>query len=209
MGNLGHTVENIILAVKSYLTVANALHGHTAESVLLSQKHTLVVNDTIHILLSDSLGGLINIQPDGHGGGFGGIDGFGVKGFGGINIELPLNYLIIAEDSYHNLTSDELAEFIQIFNMVRTGVYEKDFGDSGATGQEYAKDAGTMPVNNGSFGQITPVSDTNNGFFVVEIGTRGSYGEDTKDTGIFPGSNSSQGSFSTDEIDTGNYNKIK
>ena len=154
-------------------------------------------------------GYLINIQPDGMGGGFGAIDGWGLAEFGSINMELPLNFLIIAEDSYHYLTSEELAEFIQIFNMVRTGVYEKDFGDNGAVGSEYTKDAGTMPVNNGYFGQITPVPESNHGFFVVEMGASGSYTQNDKTDGILTSGNSSSGTYSTDEQDTGNYIKIK
>lgn len=205
----GHTVESVTLAVKSYLDVANALHGHAATTITLTQKHTLVVSDALHELISDSLGGLINIQPDGFGGGFGAIDGWGIKQFGVINIELPLNYLILAEDSYHYLTSEELAEFIQIFNMVKRGEYTKDFGDNGAVGSEYTKDTGTMPVKQGNFGQITPVPESNQGFFIVEMGTSGSYTQNDKTDGILTSGNGSSGTYSTDEKDTGNYIKIK
>ncbi len=155
------------------------------------------------------LGGLINIQPHGMGGGFGAVDGFGVAEFGSINIELPLNFLILAEDALHELSSDELDTFIQIFDMIRTGDYIKDYGSSGSVGSEYSKSTGTMPIKQGNFGQITTVPESNHGFFIVEMGTSGSYTQNGKTNGILTSGNSSSGSYSTDEQDTGNYIKIK
>ena len=204
-----HTAQSVTIAVRSYLDVSNNFIGHTAQNTVLTQKHTLSVNNTLHELLTDSLGGLINLQPDGYGGGFGAIDGFGVAEFGGINILIPLNYLIIAAPSWHLVQSPELDTFIQIFNMIRTGEYKKDFEDSGSVGAEYAKDAGTMPVKQGSFGQIAPVTESDNGFFVVKTGSSGSYTQNDKTDGILTSGNSSNGSYSTDEKDTGNYIKIK
>lgn len=154
-------------------------------------------------------GGLINLQPYGMGGGFGAVDGWGVAEFGSINIELPLNFLAIAHDALHQLSSDYLDAFIQIFNMIRTGEYIKDFGEAGQVGSEYAKDTGTMPVKQGNFGQITPVPESNQGFFIVEMGTGGSYTQNGKTNGILTSGNSSSGTYSTDEKDTGNYIKIK
>lgn len=205
----GHTAQAVILVVKSYLDVANGLHTHTADGVTLTQKHTLVVSNTTHSLLIDSLGGLINLEPFGFGGGFGAIEAWGVKQFGVINIELPINFLILAQDGFHNLTSEEIAEFIQIFNMVKRGEYTKDFESEGAVGSEYSQDAGTMPVNNGSFGQITPVTDEDNGFFVVDMGASGSYTQHAKTSGVITTDNGSGGMYSPDDIDTGNYIKIK
>lgn len=204
-----HTVDGVTISVRSYLDIEDNFIGHTVDNTVLTQKHTLAVNNTLHGLLTDSLGGLINIQPDGYGGGWGAIDGFGVAGFGSINIELPLNFLILADDALHNLSSDELDAFIQIFNMIRTGEYIKDFGEAGQVGSEYAKDTGTMPVKQGNFGQITPVPESNQGFFIVEMGTSGSYTQNSKTNGILTSGNSSSGTYSTDEEDTGNYIKIK
>lgn len=205
----GHTAENITLAVKSYLSMANSTIGLTSSNVAITQKHTLSVSNATHSLLIDALGGLINLQPYGMGGGFGAVDGWGVAEFGSINIELPLNFLILADDALHNLSSDELDAFIQIFNMIRTGEYIKDFGEAGQVGSEYTKDTGTMPVKQGNFGQITPVPESNQGFFIVEMGTSGSYTQNGKTNGILTSGNSSSGSYSTDEKDTGNYIKIK
>ena len=143
------------------------------------------------------------------GGGFGAVGGWGIAEFGSINIELPLNFLIIAQDVIHNLSSDELDTFVQIFNMVRKGEYTKDFESNGSVGSEYTKDAGTMPIKQGNFGQITHVPESNHGFFIVEMGTSGSYTQNGKTNGILTSGNSSSGSYSTDEKDTGNYIKIK
>lgn len=205
----GHTVESVILAVRSYLDVANTLHSHTVEGLTLTQKHTLEIDDTLHNLISDTLGGLINLQPYGFGGGFGAIDGWGVKHFGEINIELPLNFLVIAEDTLHSLSSDELEAFIQIFNMIRTGDYIKDYGSSGGVGSEYSKATGTMPNKTPNIGEVTPVSESNHGFFIVDVVSSGSYNEKSKNTGNVFNANSSEGTYSTDEEDTGSYVKIK
>lgn len=155
------------------------------------------------------IGGLINIQPDGYGGGFGAIDGFGVAEFGGINILIPSNYSILASNAQHMIDSPELDTFIQIFNMIRTGEYIKDFGSTGQVGSEYSQAVGTMPTNNGYFGQITPVPESNHGFFVVDMCTSGSYTQNNVNDGILTPGNSSSGTYSTDEQDTGNYIKIK
>lgn len=205
----GHTSEHVTISVRSFLDVANALHSHSAGNLTLTQKHTLSIADAIHSLPTESLGGLINLQPYGMGGGFGAVDGWGVAEFGSINIELPLNFLIIAEDAIHNLLSDELDTFIQIFNMIRTGDYIKDFEKQGEVGSEYTKDAGTMPTKHGYLGQIAPVTDENNGFLMVDMGSYGSYDEKSKYIGVISNRNSSQGIFTTDEEDTGNYIKIK
>lgn len=201
--------DNINLTQKHTIVVSYDSYTLTSDNITLTQKHTLSVSNASHSLLIDALGGLINIQPYGMGGGFGAVDGWGVAEFGSINIELPLNFLILADDALHNLSSDELDAFIQIFNMVRTGEYIKDFGEAGQVGSEYTKDTGTMPVKNGSFGQITPVPESNHGFFIVEIGTSGSYTQNGKTNGILTSGNSSSGIYLTDEEDTGNYIKIK
>jgi len=205
----GHTVDGITISVRSYLDIEDNFIGHTVDNTVLTQKHTLSVSNASHSLLIDALGGLINLQPYGMGGGFGAVDGWGIAEFGSINIELPLNFLILADDTLHNLSSDELDVFIQIFNMIRTGEYIKDFGNAGEVGSEYTKDTGTMPVKQGNFGQITPVPESNQGFFIVEMGTSGSYTQNGKTNGILTSGNSSSGSYSTDEKDTGNYIKIK
>lgn len=209
--NAFHTLmsENVAITSEHFLGVNDAFHGLTSAEILLTQKHTLSVSNATHSLLIDALGGLINLQPYGMGGGFGAVDGWGVAEFGSINIELPLNFLILADDALHNLSSDELDAFIQIFNMIRTGEYIKDFGEAGQVGSEYTKDTGTMPVKQGNFGQITPVPESNQGFFIVEMGTSGSYTQNGKTNGILTSGNSSSGSYSTDEKDTGNYIKIK
>lgn len=202
----GHTVQSVTLSVKSYLAVANALHNHTVQGVVLTQKHTLSTQDALHTLISDSLGGLINIQPDGFGGGWGAIEAWGVKQFGEINIELPMNYLIVNLDSLHYLSSDQLDTFIQIFNMIRTGVYIKDFQEDGDVGDEYTQGTGTVPLNSQSSGNLTPVV-ASNGFLTVEIGSSGSYEEDDIQSGIINLRNRGQGNLSTEAQDTGIYIK--
>lgn len=203
----GHTAQSVTLAVRSYLDVANALHNHTSQNLSLLQKHTLVVSNTTHSLLTDALGGLINIQPDGFGGGFGAIESWGVKQFGEINIELPINYLILAEDTTHNLWFDSFETFVQIFNMIRTGIYIKDFEKDGQVGEQYTADAGTMPSNNGNFGNLAPVVGSDNGFFVVEMGSSGSYEQNGINDGILQSGNRGSGELSTEVIETGIYAK--
>lgn len=205
----GHTAQGITLAVRSYLDVSNAIHGHSANNVAIAQRHYLIVSNGQIAHTAESLGGLINLEPFGLGGGFGAVDGFGIVAFGSINIELPIHLYIFADDSHHSLPTDSFEQFIQIFNMVRTGEYKKDFGDSGSVGSEYTKATGTMPSKNGSFGQITPVSDSNQGFLILDVIPSGSYTESAKDSGIISKTNSSDGSYLPDEEDTGNYVKIK
>lgn len=205
----GHTVDGVVLAVRSFLDVSNSTHGHTAGNVALTQRQYLAVADSLIAHTADSLGGLINLEPFGLGGGFGAVDGFGIVGFGSINIELPINLYIFADNSYHTLPTDDFDTFTQIFNMIRKGDYIKDFSDNGSVGSEYTKATGTMPVKHGNFGQITPVPESNQGFFIVEMGTSGSYTQNGKTNGILTSGNSSSGSYSTDEIDTGNYIKLK
>ena len=127
--------------------------------------------------------------------------------FGEINIELPLNYLITDLDSYHGLSSDELAIFIQIFNMIRTGTYTKDFEDDGEAGGEYTPGTGTIPVKNGYFGNLAPVVNPDNGFLIVDVGSSGSYEENDIIGGILTSDNSSSGELSTEVIETGIYAK--
>lgn len=137
------------------LSVVPSSHQLTSDNTTLTQKHTLIVANTLHGLISDTLGGLINIQPDGFGGGFGAIEAWGVKQFGEINIELPINFLILNLDSNHSVSSDSLNTFIQIFNMIRTGIYIKDFDDDGYVGDEYIKDSGVAIVNKPKLGKLT------------------------------------------------------
>lgn len=203
----GHTAQGVTLAVRSYLDVANTLHGHTSQNTILTQKHVIVVNNTTHSLLTDSLGGLINIQPNGFGGGFGAIESWGVKQFGVINIELPINYLILAEDTTHSLWFDDFDAFVQIFNMIRTGIYIKDFEKDGQVGEQYTADTGTMPSNNGNFGNLAPVVGSDNGFFIVEMGSSGSYEQNGINDGILQSGNRGNGELTTEVIETGIYAK--
>lgn len=203
----GHTAQGVTLAVRSYLDVANALHGHTSQNTTLTQKHVLVVNNTTHGLTSDSIAGLLTIEPNGFGGGYGAIEAWGVKHFGEINIELPLNYLILADDAVHNLWFDDFDTFVQIFNMIRTGIYIKDFEKDGQVGEQYTQDAGTMPSNNGNFGNLAPVVGSDNGFFIVEMGSSGSYEQNGINDGILQSGNRGSGELSTEVIETGIYAK--
>ena len=205
----GHTVDGVVLAVRSFLDVSNSTHSHIAGNVTLTQRQYLAVADSLIAHYADSLGGLINLEPFGLGGGFGAVDGFGIVGFGSINIELPINLYIFADSSYHALPTDYFDTFTQIFNMIRKGDYLKDFSDNGSVGSEYTKATGTMPSKNGSFGQITPVSDSNQGFLILDVIPGGSYTESAKYSGIISKTNSSDGSYLPDEEDTGNYVKIK
>jgi hypothetical protein len=203
----GHTAQSVTLAVRSYLDVANALHSHTAQNTLLTQKHSLVVSNTTHSLLTDAIGGLLSIEPNGFGGGYGAIEAWGVKHFAEINIELPLNYIIIADDATHSLWFDDFDTFVQIFNMVRTGIYIKDFEKDGEVGEQYTADAGTVPTNNGYFGNLAPVVGSDNGFFMVEVGSSGSYDNNDINDGILKSGNRGEGELSTEVIETGIYAK--
>jgi hypothetical protein len=205
----GHTAQSVTISVRSYLDVANGLHSVSSPDVPITQKQILAINNAIHSLITDSLGGLINLEPFGMGGGWGAVDGWGIAEWGSINIELPINFIIRAADANHELSSDALDTFIQIFNMIRTGDYTKDFESNGSVGSEYQKDTGTMPVKQGSFGQITPVLDEDNGFLTVDTVSYGSFIEKEQFTGILSSRNSGQGTLSPDEIDAGNYIKIK
>lgn len=203
----GHTAQSVTLAVRSYLDVANALHGHNAQNIGLTQKHVIVVNNTTHSLLTDAIGGLLTIEPNGFGGGYGAIEAWGVKHFGEINIELPLNYLILADDAVHNLWFDDLDTFVQIFNMIRTGIYIKDFEKDGEVGEQYTPGSGTMPSNNGNFGNLAPVVGSDNGFFIVEMGSSGSYKQNGINDGILQSGNRGSGELTTEVIETGIYAK--
>lgn len=150
-----HIADAVVLAVKSYLDVDNTIHGHTVNNILLFQKHLLSVANTLHGVTSTSIGGLLSIEPFGFGGGFGAIEAWGVKQFGEINIELPINFLILNLDSNHSVSSDSLNTFIQIFNMIRTGIYIRDFNDDGYVGDEYIKDSGVAIVNKPKLGKLT------------------------------------------------------
>jgi len=203
----GHTAQSVTLAVRSYLDVANALHGHNAQNIGLTQKHVIVVNNTTHSLLTDAIGGLLTIEPNGFGGGYGAIEAWGVKHFGEINIELPLNYLILADDAVHNLWFDDLDTFVQIFNMIRTGIYIKDFDKDGEVGEQYTPGSGTMPSNNGNFGNLAPVVGSDNGFFIVKMGSSGSYEQNGINDGILQSGNRGSGELTTEVIETGIYAK--
>lgn len=204
----GHTVNgDLEIVVHFYLVVQNALHSHTAQNIALTQKHDLVVNNTLHELTSRNISGFMNIEPFGFGGGFGAIDGWGVKQFGEINIELPLNFLIQGLDSTIGITSDKLLEFIQIFNFIKTGIYIKDFENDGAMGGEYEPAVGTVPKKYGSFGQIAPDENDNYGFLIVDVDSIGSYEQDTINSGILNRSNRGQGQLAPEVASTGNYIK--
>jgi hypothetical protein len=223
----GHTAETPAIVVHFYLVVDNTLHGHTAGSLLLSQKHTIVVANTLHSLTSDTLGGLINIQPDGMGGGFGAVDGFAFAEYGTINIELPLNYYIYAGNALHTL-SDNFTVITQRHTLVTSdgyilvtspnldmtqviwfdgGVYIKDYGSDGSMGAEYDSDAGTNVLNNGYFGNLAPVVNPDNGFLIGKMGSSGSYEENDINSGIINLANGGQGNLSTEVQDTGIYAK--
>jgi hypothetical protein len=222
----GHTAEgNIPIVVHFYLVVANNLHGQTVPNLALTQKQLLVVANTLHGVISTVLGGLINIQPDGMGGGFGAVDGFAAAEYGSINKELPLNYIIVTASTHHSLF-DNFTSFSQkhtldpdddvitittpnllLWEMVfrYSGVYIKDFEDEGAMGGEYTPETGTSHTEKGFFGLIAPEPDSNNGFLVTKMGSSGSLVPDTINGGNFIGTNKGQGDLSADEQDTGIY----
>lgn len=153
----GHTVDgNLAIPVKFYLVVNNTTHSVTSSVIALTQRHSLFINNATHNLTSTSIGGLINLEPFGFGGGYGAIEAWGVKHFGEINIELPLNYLILADDAVHNLWFDDLDTFVQIFNMIRTGIYIKDFGHSGFIKSRFNElpNIGTVGTKHKNFGDI-------------------------------------------------------
>ena len=223
-----HTAEgNLPIVVHFYLVVDNTLHGQTAQNIALTQKQLLVVANTLHGLTSTTLAGLLSIEPFGFGGGFGAVDGYGYSGFGVINTELVQNYYIRGLDSYHTLAT-ESAPLAQKHTLVTDdgyilvtnphlnitqviwydgGVYIKDGSDLGSMGEEYDADSGTVPTNNGYFGQITPVAESNQGFLIVKIGSSGSYEQNDMNGGILISSNSGEGNLTPDTEDTGNYIK--
>ena len=202
-----HTAQSITLAVRSYLDVDNTSHGHTVQNISPMQKHVIVVNNTTHGTSSDDIGGLINIEPNGFGGGNGAIEAWGVKHFGEINIELPLNFLILADDTNHTVWFDSLDTFVQIFNMIRTGIYIKDFENDGQLDEQYSEDSGTVPLNNGYFGNLAPVVNPDNGFLIVDVGSSGSYEQNGINDGILQSGNRGEGELTTEVINTGIYAK--
>lgn len=224
----GHTAQAPAITVKFYLSVQNATHSHTSANLGLTQKQVLIVNNSSHALSSTTIAGLLSILPNGYGGGFGAIEAWGLKQFGEINIEFPLHYYLIAANTHHTV-ADDFTSFTQKHNIAVAdstigitmtdmlelvqeifrygGVYVKDFGDSGEAGQQYTPDAGTMPVNNGTFGQITPVSELDNGFLIVKMGQYGSYEENDITGETLKTGNSSSGNLTPEVADTGNYIK--
>lgn len=224
----GHTVEgNLPIVVHFYLDVANALHGHTVPNISLTQKQLLTVANTLHGITSPQLGGLINIQPDGMGGGFGAVDGFAVAEYGAINIELPLNFLILASSTHHNLLTDSVilnqknllvvnngnitltSPNLELWELVfrYSGIYIKDFDDEGAMGEEYTPGGGTVPNKIGHFGNLAPVVGRDNGFLVTKVGSSGSFNESAVNNGNIKKANSGQGNLTTEVEDTGIYVK--
>lgn len=228
----GHTVDgNIPIVVHFYLVVNNATHSHSAQNVVLTQKQLLAVANTIHSIASSNLNGLINLQPYGTGGGFGGINTFGIAEFGEINIYRPLNWLLLNLDTYihlsdnsttisqrhnlatnntqHSISSTSIQNLWQIYYRYG-GVYLKDNGSEGEHGAEYVPEAGTIPNNSANEGQINSIFLENNGSLVSQTGSDGSYQIDEKNTGQLTNKNGINGSFlPAPLIDTGSFIKAK
>ncbi len=223
-----HTAEgNLPIVVHFYLVVQNATHGLTSPNLSLTQKQVLAIANALHGLTSTNLAGLLSIEPFGFGGGFGAVDGFGYSGFGVINTELVQNYYIRGLDTYHSLPTQSVAlsqkhtlvtqdgyilvasPQVNITQVIwyNGGVYVKDFTDDGELGEEYDADTGTVPTNNGYFGQITPVADSNLGLLVVDMGSNGSFTPNDMNGGILVVDNSGEGNLTPEVESTGNYIK--
>lgn len=223
----GHTVESPAISVKFYLDVQNATHGHTSQNLGLTQKQVLVVNNTSHNLSSTTIEGLLSILPNGYGGGFGAIEAWGIKQFGEINIEFPLHYYIFGQNATHSVT-DDFTSFTQKHNLgvddsylgmtsdmiellqkifKYSGIYIRDNEESGSISESDAPEAGTIPRNNGSFGQITPEPELNLGFLIVKMGESGTLQENGVNSGIIKTDNRGSGDFTPEVIDTGIYTK--
>lgn len=224
----GHIADgDLPIVVQFYLLVDNASHNHTADNTVLTQWHLLAVANTLHSLESTTLGGLINLEPDGFGGGFGAIDGWAVKQYAEINILLPNNYLIVGLDSYIDLFDDFtdltqkhvldvhdggislMLETIELVEKVYrySGTYIRDIPSDGAHGSEYEKSTGTIPRKSTEFGEVTTVPEPNLGFLIVKMGSSGSYDEDTVNNGIIKTDNMGSGYLTTEVIETGIYTK--
>lgn len=222
----GHTANgNLVIPVKFYLVVNNTTHGFTSSVITLTQRHSLSINNTTHSLTSTSIGGLINLEPFGFGGGFGAIDGLGTWGV--INTELPLNYLAIAAnvshtlyDSLQNILQDYLllvndssitvtitSPVVWEFGMRFGGTYIRDFNDDGAVGGEYTADTGVVGVKSINFGKVSPEEIQNLGFFTLETGSNGSYSQNDTTSGFILLRHLDNGLFNQDSYDTGTYTK--
>lgn len=224
----GHIADgDLAIVVHFYLVVDNTLHGHTVPNLALTQKQLLVVANTTHGLTSTTLAGLLSIEPFGFGGGFGAADGFGYAQVGVINIELPQNLYIMGLDSLHTL-ADNFVSITQKHTIVTDngyilvtspnfaltqviwfdgGVYIKDFAADGAMGGEYDSDAGTVPLRNGNFGNLAPVVNPDNGFLMVRMDSSGSFTENDINSGNYKLDNIELGTLTEDEDSEGVYTK--
>lgn len=161
VGDALHNVssESIAWLVEHWtIAVQNAIHSVTSESTVLTQKQIIAINNALHTLSSGdtTLTQKHAIQV--------------ADAIHTLLSEVPVlipHFILIMQDAIHTLVSDSF--------WVLNGIYIKDVSSVGIYNESGEVNSGVVDAKHSSFGQITPVSDENLGFLVVDMGTNGSY----------------------------------
>jgi hypothetical protein len=86
-------------------------------------------------------------------------------------------------------------------------MYVKDFDERGSVGGAYIPATGTIPSENGYFGNLAPVAESDNGFLIVKTGSSGSYDENDINSGNYILDNNQLGILTEDTKSAGTYTK--
>lgn len=155
----------ISLIQQHTVVVSDSLHGLTSDSIILLQKHTLSVADSQHshtvdgnLVLDQYL--LLN-QPDP-----------GVFSVTSPEIWIAQNNILAVDNTMHTLV-DTLSRVINWadYNYF-SGIYIKDFGQSGDLQEFGSLDAGTLILQNKNIGLFEP-AQIDSGVFVKSTDKQG------------------------------------
>lgn len=159
------TSDIISLIQQHTIVISDSLHGLTSDSIILLQQHTLAVADSEHshtvdgnLVLDQYL--LLN-QPDP-----------GVFSVTSPEIWIAQNNILVIDNTMHTLV-DTLTRIINWadYNYF-SGIYIKDFGQSGDLQEVDALDAGTLILQNKKIGLFEP-AQIDSGVFIKTTDKQG------------------------------------
>lgn len=159
------TSDIISLIQQHTIVISDSLHGLTSDSIILLQQHTLAVADSTHshivdgnLVLDQHL--LLN-QPDP-----------GVFSVTSPEIWVVQNNILVIDNTMHMLV-DTLTRIINWadYNYF-SGIYIKDFGQSGDLQEVDALDSGTLILQNKNIGLFEP-TQIDSGVFIKTTDKQG------------------------------------
>ena len=189
LSNASHslTSDNLDLIEHKTLVVNSAVHSLISDVIALTQAHTIVVANTTHGLTSDEIAiiqrQLLEIADASHSLATVGdleLNQFlllntpdsSIIGVTSPEIWIAQNNILVVEDSYLGLI-DNLTRIINLADyQYFTGIYIKDFSDSGDLEETDVLEAATLILKNKNFGSLEP-AEIDSGVFIKTTDKQG------------------------------------